>query len=569
MTKHFIITILFSLWTCLSLAQGVEKKYWVSGNARNVFNLDEIHTENDSLATSKAEYGHTLIDLSANIKPNKNTFIKTTLRVRNEYGGFWGSGITFDIRELYMKGLIANALRYQLGDFQYKLTPFTFYNNHEEMYVNSIDLFRVYSNFIHYDNFYINNTWRQQGAAVDFSLQFKKGIEELQFNLFSSRLNPSNFSTISDRVFYGGNITMIQSDILSLGLNYVNLRDIEGTSNSNQLFKNPVLTASYTLTTGYDDIHIQLNGESGRSKSTIENDPYASLVEDFFHYAIAEFTHDMSNISMSIAYRNVGPNFRSTAAQTRRLKYTSQSEQYTRYTNEQIVRPIGLWDIYNDASLYNTTIETGLSDFYPQYNNIDPYGIATPNRKGLELIIERVDKDSGYEFMLKYGALSDVVGLGLDELKRYNSLESHLKIDVSKVLPIKKSVSAEIGYYKYHTNREVSTLSYADIDLRSQRINLGLNISLSDDFSILSAIEMYSCVGRELIGERDTYDEIIDFDEFDVDLKESIIACGLMYSFNKKNDLKLIYQDYSWDNTSVESPMYSFDRVSLVFNMKF
>ena len=72
-----------------------------------------------------------------------------------------------------MKGLIANAIRYQVGDFSYKLTPFTFYNNHEEMYENSLDLLRTYSDIIHYDYFYFDNTWRQQGL-LSISLLVKR-----------------------------------------------------------------------------------------------------------------------------------------------------------------------------------------------------------------------------------------------------------------------------------------------------------------------------------------------------------------------------------------------------------
>ena len=291
MTKKLLITGLISLWTCLAFAQDNNKKYWLSGSARNVINLDEIYTEDDSLVTSKVEYGHTLVDLSANIKPNDDTYINAILRVRNEYGGFWGSGVTFDLRQLYMKGLIANAIRYQVGDFSYKLTPFTFYNNHEEMYENSLDLLRTYSDIIHYDYFYFDNTWRQQGAAVDFSLEFKDYLDEIQFNMFTSRLNSSNFSTISDRIFYGGNITMLQSEHLSFGVNYVNVQDVAGTSNSMEIFKNPVFTASYALENNFDDFKIKVEGESGRSELTTENDPYAPLTTDFFHYSRAHFLH--------------------------------------------------------------------------------------------------------------------------------------------------------------------------------------------------------------------------------------------------------------------------------------
>ena len=569
MTKKLLITGLISLWTCLAFAQDNNKKYWLSGNARNVINLDEIYTEDDSLATSKVEYGHTLVDLSANIKPNDNTYINAILRVRNEYGGFWGSGVTFDLRQLYMKGLIANAIRYQVGDFSYKLTPFTFYNNHEEMYENSLDLLRTYSDIIHYDYFYFDNTWRQQGAAVDFSLEFKDYLEEIQFNMFTSRLNSSNFSTISDRIFYGGNITMLQSEYLSFGVNYVNVQDVAGTSNSIELFKNPVFTASYALENDFDDFQIKVEGESGRSELTTENDPYAPLTTDFFHYSRAHFLHTDLNTSLSVSYRNVGPDFRSTAAQSRRLRFKSQSEQFTRYTNDQIVRPIGLWDIYNDASLYNSTIETGLSEYYPEYNNIDPFGMATPNRKGFDFALERIDKEHGYEFLIKYGMLSDIVGQGVEDLKKYNSLETHLKMNFGSLFALSKNLILEMGYYNYQTSRVSSVIDFSAVDLKSNRFNCGLNIELSKEFSILSAVEKFTSSGYDLISKRDVYDDVFNFERYDVDLKESIYAFGLMYSFNQNNNLKLIYQDYTWDNTTVEQPKYSFDRMSLVFNMKF
>ena len=139
MAKNIVLTALLLLISSSVFSQENEKKFWVSGAARGIFYLDELNSEDDSLTAPKAEYGHTLLDLSANIRPNSNTFIRTTLRVRNEYGGFWGSGITFDVRELYLKGLIENSVRYQIGDMDYKLTPFTFYNNDEDMYENSLD----------------------------------------------------------------------------------------------------------------------------------------------------------------------------------------------------------------------------------------------------------------------------------------------------------------------------------------------------------------------------------------------------------------------------------------------
>ena len=107
------------------------------------------------------------------------------------------------------------------------------------------------------------------------------------------------------------------------------------------------------------------------------------------------------------------------------------------------------------------------------------------------------------------------------------------------------------------------------MDLKSNRFNCGFNIELSKEFSILSAVEKFTSFGYDLISKRDVYDDVINFERFDVDLEETIYALGLMYNFNDNNNLKLIYQDYTWDNPTIEQPKYSFDRLSLVFNMKF
>ena len=62
---------------------------------------------------------------------------------------------------------------------------------------------------VNYESFYNNNnTWRQQGAAINFSLIFPKIIDEMDFNGFITRLNPSNFNNIMDRLYGGGNVVI-------------------------------------------------------------------------------------------------------------------------------------------------------------------------------------------------------------------------------------------------------------------------------------------------------------------------------------------------------------------------
>ena len=571
MTKKIAVISLLFIFSASSYAQENSKKFWLSGLARGVYNLDELKGEEaDTTSASKAEYGHTLVDLSANIRPNAHTYIRSTIRVRNEYGGFWGSGVTFDLRELYLRGLIANSIRYQVGDMDYKLSPFTFYNNNEDLFDNTLDIFNMYSEMMHYDYFYKgNNTWRQQGLATDFSLSFKEGIEELQFNLFTSRINPSNFNTISDRVFYGGNVTMVQSAQISAGVNYINLADIAGTSNNTSYFKNPVLTGTYSLNTTLDDFKFQLDGESGFSKSFTENnqDPdnvvKENLVEDYFNYATFKSVYEPFNMEFSVSYRNVGQGYRSAGAQMRRLKYKTQAFMFDRYTNQQVVRPVGMWDIKNDPTFYNSQIEVGLAEFYPQYNNIDPYGLATPNRQGLDFVLYHKTDDNRFEISMEYGLLSEIVGLGIENLKKFNSFSLNMTLKDHD-----EKIKMQFGYSNDQTIRS-GDQSFVQSELNSNRVYSGITLEITDKLFCLLGSETIKASGNDYVAVRDRNDVVEDFTLFETNLFEQINGIGLRYEFDNKNDLQILWQDYSWSNSVLGTEDYGFDRMSVIYIMKF
>ena len=135
-------------------------------------------------------------------------------RSNNKLGGFYGGGVNLDVRQVWLKGVIANVVRYQLGDINYKLTPYTFYNHDEDIQLTLPGVFNLQREIVNYENFYIKNTWRQQGATADFGLEFAKFIKEIKFNGFINRINVSDFNSMPDRFFGGGNIGIQQSNNL-------------------------------------------------------------------------------------------------------------------------------------------------------------------------------------------------------------------------------------------------------------------------------------------------------------------------------------------------------------------
>jgi hypothetical protein len=102
-------------------AQQDTRKITFVGAARAQFFSDHYHSyyEEDTVTTAKLNSGNTLVDLGINMRPNPQMEIQGMVRVRNDYGGFWGAGVSFDVRQLYVKGVAGGIVRYQLGDINY------------------------------------------------------------------------------------------------------------------------------------------------------------------------------------------------------------------------------------------------------------------------------------------------------------------------------------------------------------------------------------------------------------------------------------------------------------------
>jgi xylose isomerase len=109
---------------------GQQKKFQINGAARGYFFSNELNIDEslDTITTRKANYGHTLLDMGVNLFPNNNTEVLAMFRIRNELGGFWGGGVSFDVRQLSLKGVAADVVRYELGDVDLKMTPYTLFN---------------------------------------------------------------------------------------------------------------------------------------------------------------------------------------------------------------------------------------------------------------------------------------------------------------------------------------------------------------------------------------------------------------------------------------------------------
>ena len=86
-------------------AQQTTPKFTVNGAARSIYFADVLEqelAEPDTVTPPRQNSGHALADIGVNIRPSEDLEIQGMVRIRNDFGGFWGAGVTFDIRQLYL-----------------------------------------------------------------------------------------------------------------------------------------------------------------------------------------------------------------------------------------------------------------------------------------------------------------------------------------------------------------------------------------------------------------------------------------------------------------------------------
>ncbi len=568
MYKNIILILFFTTIFTHSFAQKDRKVSFVGG-ARSVINNNTLKVDgdaNDSTTVKKNNGGYALIDLGFNIKPNKSTEIMGMFRIRNEFGGFWGAGVQIDVRQLWIKGVIANSIRYQVGDLNLKQTPFTLYNHHSDQIDSLPSVFALQKNIVDYEKFYLsNNTWRMQGANVDFGFTFNKFIQEVNVNAFINRLNATNFSNVSDRLMGGLSAQLIANKYFQLGYNTNNVFDLKGTVPDSNVFNNSVNTIDFKLKNNFDDYLISLNGEVGKSIYQFSFDTLAPRYDDYFINAYAELDIKKWNVKATLGFLDVGPDFRSIGAQSKDVNYNATPVYFNRYTNDQLIRPIGLFDIISNENIYNRTLSSRLATESPIYNNVLPFGIATNNRTGMYgKLTYKSYRD--IELTGEYYNLSEIRGLGTLFLKKFEFYKLYAGVPINKLINTKKLLFAHVGSNMQFTKRK-SPESVENIDLKSMQMSGGIRWEFAPKFELMGGIVYQTNNGNEYTAERNSYSEIIFYNSSTYKLNQQIISGGIRYNFSSNVYLASIYQNSSFKDKTGNIKDFGINQFGLIFNM--
>lgn len=570
--KKFLLFIGLAVLGVTSQAQTANPKIQFNGVARGDMSHNWLSSD-DTTNVDQSLGGAALVDLHLDIRPSDAVRISSTLRVKNAIGGFWGQGASLELREISIKGVAAKRIKYRFGDIDSRMTPYTLWNNSGECANNEADVFRFIREIRHQENFNYHNYWRNQGADLAWRLGFDKGIESIDFTTFAMRNRSLDDGKTPDRMQAGGNMQFNITNHSYIGLNYINLFDLPKTVSKTyyEKYSNGVGTSNFNFLLG----HTTAFGEFGFSTINYVDTSDTKTVNtkgNFFELGLLRLIRQSFIVQAS--FRRVNPNFFSAGAQSKRINYTSDVNVLPVVGTNSYNRTISLLDLITDDAIYNQAISYGLMDYEMIFNNVTPYGKATPNRQGFDVHLIYVG-DSPFTTEIEVQALQDVAGQGSEKKKNYLLAQWSGDVYFDKIFGWSKSVSLTAGYQFASASRDedrvykMSKQLVEEVDLHSHTVDLGVNVEVLNRVDFLLGTKMLFYKGSDFKATLNEFNETVKYTCETYDGSQMLYAAGLRYRFSDNISLTLQYDRFNYKDKLDEGNSYKINQAFLLFNVLF
>jgi hypothetical protein len=534
--------------------------------------------DTDSSTVASLTDGEFLLDLAINAQPNKKTEVQTILRLRNEFGGFFGSGMSVEVRELWARGIIGDVLKYRVGDMDMVMTPYTLFNSDEEGMLNEASVFKAQRDLLHYEQFYTdNNTRRLQGGNIEFGLDFTSVLEEMNMQAFIARIRGTDFFTVPSRFISGvqadfsvGTLSESLGTKLDFGLNLTHTADDLQSGDANDGIRNSVYSFDFDLLVmDKEKLSVAFVGELGRSALISREDSIEIFNEgDSFLDIGINLNHKPTGLKLNASFVDVGPDFFSIGAQSKRIDFAANKSYYNRLGLEDELRMPSIFDMSRDRALYTYQLSDNLMRYDPRFSNAMPYGDATPNRRGVKLNAAYQTKDEVLGLEFRGAFLNEIRGQGTFELKSFTNLQVEADVNLAKMMRMKKTLDFTAGYQFESTQR--GGIEVQQVDLNSNMIDLGLDAELFSNFHVMLGAKVLAASGSDYVPLVTEFNDVKDFpSRFEVDDLESLYAAGLKYNFREDVYITLQYQSFSSRRGESNPNDYKLNQIFVLYSMNF
>ncbi len=573
MTK--VIKLTLFVFSIVLFTEVSAQTVYFSGVGRALVTANQLKDNTKQDSKEKASAGYTMFDLGIYAKPNEVLKGGVILRVKNSYGGFYGDGASLQFRQMQMEGLIAKKVKYEIGDIYLTHTKYTMWNQDFIDHQYEANVFSLRRDIVNYENFFVGNAWRMQGVNLKTQLNFSKRIESLGIRAYGGRTATTNFTTIPDRYFYGGSLNLKQGKVFRIAGNVACLSDISGTVPNTQVFySNIAYTTDFDVTIDKSDkFKFVFSGEAGGShfEMTRAADSSANIFDDFFYDAGIKATYKPLDLNVGLSFRDVGFNFNSPMAQTRRVATPSDITLSTMSTlnDGTTLRPFSIYDAYSqENNLYNQAISATLMNYFVQYNMVEPYGKATPNRRGFTVTADIKDAKNIINAGVEFNLLSEGVSEG-DSItfakRKLNLFRGGLVFNLNKVLNFEKVIAINAGLRTESSNRTGTN----PLSLASSMIDLGLDVEVIKNLHLLGGLKLFSVKGNEVQSGRDDMNQIVSFGSVNFNQTQSVIAPGLRYNYDEQGYFSMHYHIVKYNDQETAWQKYNLNQLFFVFGLKF
>jgi hypothetical protein len=512
------------------------------------------------------------------------------LRLRNEFGGFFGSGVSVEVRELWARGIIANTFKYRVGDFDHVQTPYTFYNlaggRYDQRSRGISVLNEKWCTTSNFTRKVIPDVCRERLwiLASPHQYFFKTQTSTAILPEFA----PPTSSALPSRFVTGGRMDLLTqtfSDSLGtqakIGANLVHtFDDMRSAVPTESGIRNTVWSVDFDVALVEKakwGIHVE--GEAGASAvrfleaTLLPGDTAETRVATFekdgtFLDAGISFDYKPAALRVKASFIDIGPDFFSMGAQSRRIDLERNKSFYNRIGNDRDFRMPTIFDINRDRALYTYQLSDVLMPYDPRFSNVMPFGQATPNRRGFIIDVEHGDSESPIEASVRGAFLQEIRGQGTFELKDFRQIRAIANLNIHNMLDWRKNLRVTLGWQNEQTNR--GGIEVEQIDFASNLLDVGLEAELFLRFDLLLGAKIMNASGREYIPRIDEYNVVTDFPEpYVVDDQEMLLGGGFRYRFKEGVYLTLQYQQFSFDRAIDPANNYDIRQVFVLYNMDF
>tara|TARA_B100000674_G_C37888584_1_gene937835 strand:+ start:56 stop:1108 length:1053 start_codon:yes stop_codon:yes gene_type:complete len=341
--------------------------------------------------------------------------------------------------------------------------------------------------------------------------------------------------------------------------------------NDSTRFSNSVITSNFQWQgANRKKIVFKLYGEGGISNTRYMNydDQNApELLSDWFYDIRSSTLFKKKKIRFKLGAKDVGKDFRSPGAQTKRIDYSKSPGLYQQFTNNFIGREVSFSDIIDGNAEASFKISETLMAYNAAYSNTNPYGAATPNRRGLYINLEKLDSADVKKGYFECSFLQESVGSGTTKRKSFILTRIGTDILINKHFNWKKTTKINFGFQSEFTFRRGEI--FEKINLQSNFIDLGFSYEFIPKISFLLGTKLWIAKGNENLIVRDEFNNVIDFEAININFSEKVIATGFKLDFDEKNTLTLQYQSFNI-NDQVENRIdYGISEFIILYSLFF